>query len=199
MIGLIKHRRCWLLAAAIAVACYFLVPKLIWVWRQWQTLDRATAAAAPILGQKIEWATTDLDGAPHSLAEYRGKVVVLDFWYAGCGHCLDAIPKLIGVADEFKTKPVILLGVNTDQGADEERRGRVLNYLKENHFNMYASLHSEHEGARLHEQYRVTLWPTVVVLDQQGTARFVHCGNVPWLESSLTSEIGELLSEEREP
>ena len=61
------------------------------------------------------WTTTDLAGQKHSLEDYRGQVVALDFWYRGCGWCLRAMPQVKALADQFHGQPVVILGVNTDQ------------------------------------------------------------------------------------
>ena len=50
---------------------------------------------AAVLGQDAaEWETKDLDGKTHALKDYRGKVVILDFWYRGCGWCIRAMPQM---------------------------------------------------------------------------------------------------------
>ena len=69
-----------------------------------------------VLGQPAaDWETKDLDGKTHSLKGYRGKVVILDFWYRGCGWCIRAMPQVKELAEEFKGQPVAVLGMNTDR------------------------------------------------------------------------------------
>ena len=41
-----------------------------------------------------DWEAKGIDGTVHRLSEYRGKVVVMDFWYRGCGWCMGAMPKI---------------------------------------------------------------------------------------------------------
>ncbi len=169
---------------------YVAVPRIAWLWRVYSDISAAKAVSAAVIGEpSAEWRTIDLDGTPHALADYRGKVVVLDFWYAGCGHCLNAMPKMIALAEEFKHEPVVVLGVNTDTGEEEARRQRVLDAM---HL-AYPTLRDAHDGARIHEAYKVTLWPTIVVLDQRGVVKHVHCGDLPWLKDALAGEIRELI------
>jgi thiol-disulfide isomerase/thioredoxin len=55
----------------------------------------------------------DLDtGKPVKLADFRGKVVVLDFWGYWCGPCIGSMPELIKVHDQFKDRPVVILAVH---------------------------------------------------------------------------------------
>ena len=67
------------------------------------------------------WDTKDLDGNPHALKDYLGKVVILDFWYRGCGWCVRAMPQVKEVAAHFADKPVVVLGMNTDAEATDAK------------------------------------------------------------------------------
>jgi thiol-disulfide isomerase/thioredoxin len=55
----------------------------------------------------------DKDGAPVRLSDYKGKVVVLDFWATWCGPCQESLPHTNAVARQFKDKGVVVLAVNT--------------------------------------------------------------------------------------
>ncbi|MBM4049319.1 MAG: TlpA family protein disulfide reductase, partial [Planctomycetes bacterium] len=68
-----------------------------------------------------QWGTTDLDGKKHALDDYRGKVIVLDFWYRGCGWCIKAMPQIKQVVDHFRDRPVAVLGMNTDRKEEDAR------------------------------------------------------------------------------
>lgn len=68
-----------------------------------------TAAPAP------ELAVLDLDGSMVKLADYRGKVVLLNFWINGCGPCLAEMPVLDAVYRDRKAEGFTVLGINTGQ------------------------------------------------------------------------------------
>lgn len=131
------------------------------------------------------WATTDLDGQKHALADYRGKVVALDFWYRGCGWCMVAMPQIKALADQFRGKPVVILGMNTDR-KDEDARF-VMNKLNLN----YLTLH----GTRIPEKYGVQGFPTFIVIDQKGIVRARHVGYSPTLRKDMAESISSLLSD----
>src|SRR5207248_2928831 len=77
---------------------------------------------ASLLGKPAaDWSTTDLDGKRHALADYRGKVVILDFWYRTCFWCVRAMPQVKEVAAQFKGRPVVVLGMNTDAKEEDAR------------------------------------------------------------------------------
>ena len=68
-----------------------------------------------LIGKPSEdWKTEDLAGHPRSLEDYRGKVVVLDFWYRGCGWCIRAMPQFKQLSDEFPKDKVAVIGMNND-------------------------------------------------------------------------------------
>jgi thiol-disulfide isomerase/thioredoxin len=60
-------------------------------------------AAAP------DFPATDVDGKPVKLSDYRGKVVVLDFWATWCGPCLASLPHTQEVAAKYKDQGVVVL------------------------------------------------------------------------------------------
>jgi thiol-disulfide isomerase/thioredoxin len=66
----------------------------------------------------IEFSGTDLDGKAISSADYAGKVLVVNFWYAGCAPCRAEAPDLAKVAAEVAGKDVAFLGVNVRDGAE---------------------------------------------------------------------------------
>lgn len=135
--------------------------------------------------EAAEWSTTDLDGANHSMAGYRGKVVVLDFWYRGCGWCIKAMPQIKELVEQYRGKPVAVLGMNTDQ-KDEDARF-VIEKLELN----YATL----KAKGLPEKFGVQGFPTLVVIDQKGIVRKRHVGYSPKLRQDLVEVIDGLLKE----
>lgn len=134
-----------------------------------------------------EWETTDIDGGKHSMSGYRGKVVVLDFWYRGCGWCIRAMPQIKEVADHFRDRPVAILGMNTDR---EEKDARfVIDKLALN----YPTL----KATGLPEKYHVRGFPTLIIIDQKGVVRGRHVGYAPDLRETLTKTIDSLLANEK--
>lgn len=137
-----------------------------------------------LLNQPSEpWETTDLDGATHALAGYRGKVVVLDFWYRGCGWCIKAMPQLKEVVAHYRGQPVAVLGINSDRAEADARF--VMQKLDLN----YPTL----KARQIPQQYHVSAWPTLILLDREGIVRRIHVGYSPNLRAELIGWIDELL------
>jgi thiol-disulfide isomerase/thioredoxin len=142
---------------------------------------------AEILGKPAaDWASTDLDGKPHKLADYAGKVVVLDFWYRGCGWCIRAMPQISQVAEEHAGAPVAVLGMNTDSDIEDAKFVAEAMKLK------YPSIQIDRE---LPQKYGVSGFPTCVIVDKAGVVRDMHVGYSATLLESLNASIERLLKE----
>jgi thiol-disulfide isomerase/thioredoxin len=140
---------------------------------------------AKVLGQPaVDWESTDLDDKPHKLADYKGKVVVLDFWYRGCGWCIRAMPQINQVAEEYAGAPVAVLGMNTDSDIEDAKFVAEAMKLK------YPSVRIDRE---LPPQYGVRGFPTCVIIDQAGVVRDMHVGYSATLRESLKGSIDRLL------
>lgn len=134
-----------------------------------------------------DWTTTDFAGRTHSLQDYRGKVVVMDFWFRGCGWCILAMPQIKQLAEDFAGKPVAILGMNID--SQETDATFVIDTLHLNYPNLRA--------ADIAKRYEIQGFPTLLVLDGQGVIRNVHAGFEPDLRQKIAAEIGSLLAEPR--
>jgi thiol-disulfide isomerase/thioredoxin len=133
------------------------------------------------------WTTTDLAGQKHSLEDYRGQVVALDFWYRGCGWCMRAMPQVKALADQFHGQPVVILGMNTDQ--KDANAQFVVDKLQLN----YLTLH----GTGIPEKYGVQGFPTFILIDQKGIVRARHVGYSPTLHDEMAKTITSLLAESK--
>ncbi len=75
--------------------------------------------AAPGPGETLELAFTALDGTAINLADYRGKVVLVDFWATWCVPCLKAMPALKAAYAEFHDRGFDIIGISLDDDKDK--------------------------------------------------------------------------------
>lgn len=132
-----------------------------------------------------DWETTDFTGRKYSLKEYRGKIVVLDFWYLKGGNSIQAMPQIKDIAAHYKDKPVAVIGMNVDR--QEANAIRVIKGMSLQYLNLRAGALTAHYG--------VQGYPTVVVIDKQGIVRKFHVGFSPTLRKDLIREIDTLLAD----
>lgn len=88
----------------------------------------AEREAASVLGQTIELKLKDLFGAEQSLSQFKGRIVVLNFWATYCVPCRKEMPDLAAIQNEYAALGVQVIGASTDEAAD---RPKVLQFIKE--------------------------------------------------------------------
>ncbi len=116
-----------------------------------------------------EFTAPALDGGEDvSLADYRGKVVYLDFWASWCAPCLQSLPQLEALQHELGPRGFQVVAVNVDQ--DPVKARRLLAKLDIG----YPSA-SDPKG-ELPGKYELPTMPTSFVVDANGVIRIVHSG-----------------------
>ena len=103
----------------------------------------------------------DLDGNPLRLSDYRGKVVLLSFWFTGCGPCLASIPEEQELVERFRDEPFALLGVCRDRDVAKSKQ------TAEEHGITWPCWFDGNPGA-ITDAYNVTGFPTFYLLDAEG-------------------------------
>jgi thiol-disulfide isomerase/thioredoxin len=137
-----------------------------------------------VVGKQAEaFDTKDIDGKSVKLTELKGKVVVLDFWYRGCGWCIKAMPQMNGLAEDFAGKPVAIFGMNTDRNEEDAR------FVIEKMGLKYPTL----KATGLPEKFGVQGFPTLIVIDQEGKVHDMHVGYTSTLREDVGRQIKSLL------
>jgi thiol-disulfide isomerase/thioredoxin len=148
--------------------------------------EEASRRAEVVGRPSADWETKDLEGKPHMLKDYRGKVVILDFWYRGCGWCIRAMPQVKQLAEDFRDQPVAVLGMNTDRNEEDAQ------FVVEKMGLRYPNLKAE----GLPQKYGVRGFPTLVIIDPEGTVQDLHVGYSPTLRQEVAEVIKGLLEKQ---
>jgi len=110
----------------------------------------------------------NLDGVEVSLGEFRGSVVILDFWATWCKPCTKTFPELHVLQQAYEDQGVVLLGISLDKSAQRAR-----DHLVENGFATDNVLWGSLEEAReIKELFGVGGIPRTFVIDRAGYIRF---------------------------
>lgn len=122
----------------------------------YQIPDRPTLLA---VGEPApDWTLTDASGTSHTLSEYRGKAVVLDFWATWCGPCIRTMPEIQRLHEKYLREGLIVLGVNSWEESNSSA------YMKSQGFTYGLLL----KGEEIAKAYRVDTLPTVYVIGGDG-------------------------------
>jgi len=113
-----------------------------------------------------DWRLTDADGKVHSLADYRGKVVVMDFWATWCGPCAEVMPRMQKLHEKLAGKGVVVFGVNAWEKSDPVAA------MKKKRLTYDLLL----KGEDLAGPYKITTLPVVYIVGADGKIIYCHEG-----------------------
>ena len=127
----------------------------------------------------------DLAGKRHSLEDYRGKVVVVNFFGTWCPPCLQEMPSLLLLAEALKDQPFVVLAVDVGDSA-----ARLRQVFGEEREAFTLLLDSTQSAVR---SWGATAFPISFVLDPDGRIRYSAEGPVKWDDLKVAKPIVELL------
>ena len=150
---------------------------------------------APELAAVDRW----FPGAPQTLANMRGKVVLLDFWATWCAPCIDAFPSLIEWHQNYKQDGFVILGVTKYHGeaegfsVDKPTEIEFLQRFKKAHRLPYDFVVARDNTNQT--TYGAGAIPTAALIDRKGVVRYIETGSSPRREEEIRREIEKLLAE----
>ena len=127
----------------------------------------------------------DTKGVPVKLSDYRGRVVLLNFWYSTCFPCRMETPDLIALYQAYKERGLVVLGINTDPLIMPADAGGMLQRFIDTYKIPYPVLVADR---KVYEDYgRTPIAPITLLVDRQGTIARVFWGATrgPVFESSV--------------
>jgi peroxiredoxin len=113
----------WIIAAVAAVGAGVLAASMMLGPSYSVTVDNDRVMRGDKPGCKsegtanLDFTLKDMEGAPVRLADYKGKVLVLNFWATWCPPCKAELPGIIEVHSQYKDKGVVILGISEDDDA----------------------------------------------------------------------------------
>ena len=141
------------------------------------------AAAADV--QAPSFTLQSVDGKAVSLAQFKGDVVMINFWASWCGPCRQEMPLLDSIYKQYKDMGFVLLGVNVEPNSRNADA-----WLKKTPVSYPVLYDPKSEVSQL---YQVQAMPTTVIIDRQGIVRYVHNGYLPGDENQYMNSIRALI------
>lgn len=121
------------------------------------------------------------------LSEYRGDVVMINFWATWCGPCRQEMPLLDELYSRYERVGFNLLGVNIDDDSN-----RAMDMIRELGVNFPVLFDARKEVSKM---YDVDAMPVTVLVDREGKVRYVHQGYKPGYEQMYLDQVRALLRE----
>lgn len=134
----------------------------------------------------------DISGRMHRLSDYRGKVVIINFWASWCPECIEEMPSLDGLYAKLRKQDLVVLGIASDR-----KKEPVLEVLRK--VPVTYPLLPETNGGVFIRKYTVLGLPTTVVVDRAGTIAERFVGRTDFGAASFSRKIQELLNTGRRP
>lgn len=110
---------------------------------------------------------------PLSLADLRGRVVVVDFWTSCCINCLQTLPTLKKLEEDFAGLPFVVVGIHSPKFDEEQDAERLVDIVLDNRIAHPVASDPE---MKVWNAWGVAAWPTVAVLDTNGRALWAGAG-----------------------
>ena len=146
------------------------------------------ASSGNLTGQSApDFALKSSTGENLRLSEFRGDVVMVNFWATWCGPCRQEMPLLDELYSRYGRVGFSLLGVNIDDNSS-----KAMDMVSELGVTFPVLFDSRKEVSKL---YEVDAMPVTVLIDREGTVRYVHQGYKPGYEEKYLDQIRSLLRE----
>jgi thiol-disulfide isomerase/thioredoxin len=127
----------------------------------------------------------DLDGRLHALEDYRGKVVLVNFWATWCEPCRDEMPSIERLRASLAGRPFAVLAVNL-----AEPESRVRGFLNQVSLAFPVLLDRDRTASRA---WKARYLPSTFIVGPDGRVRYSYFGELDWSRESVRNAIAALL------
>ena len=154
-----------------------------------QKLKNITRLLQPYKGKLIpeNFTLQDINQKNQTLFDYKGKVILLNFWASWCPPCIKEIPSMIKLQQKLKNNPFKILAINL--GEDKEA---ISKFAKKYKINFSILLDPNQKEAKL---WKIFAFPTSFIIDKTGKIRYSIAGGFQWDSAEGEEIINTLMNE----
>jgi peroxiredoxin len=134
-----------------------------------------------------DFTLTAQSGKPVGLTQFKGQVVMLNFWASWCGPCRQEMPLLDSIYKKYGKLGFTMIGVNVEPDSKAAN-----DWLKQTPVTFPILYDTDSKVSKL---YGVSGMPSTVIVDRKGTVRMIHRGYKPGDEEEYLSSIRSLMRE----
>jgi peroxiredoxin len=127
----------------------------------------------------------DLDGQPLSISQFKGKVVLIDFWATWCGPCVAELPNVLAAYEKHHAKGFEIVGISLDQD-----RNKLKDFIDRKKMTWPQYFDGEGWDSKLGRKYGITSIPATFLLDREGKIVGRNLRG-PALEAAVAKALGE--------
>lgn len=119
-----------------------------------------------------------------TLSQFRGQVVVLNFWATWCPPCVEEMPSLVQMQQKMKDKGITVLAISVD--VDD---GAYKKFLQDHNVNLLAVRDADQKSSDLYGTFK---FPETYIIDRNGVVRRKFIGAVDWTEPDVIEYLEKL-------
>lgn len=119
-----------------------------------------------------------------TLSQFKGQVVVLNFWATWCAPCVEEVPSLLQMQQRMKSKGVTVVAVSVDVDESKYRQ-----FVKDHSVNLLTVRDADQKSNALYGTFK---FPETYVIDRNGVMRRKFIGAVDWTEPDIIDFLGKL-------
>jgi len=143
-----------------------------------------TGTRPPRIGSAAPDITVQDSQTKVTLSQYRGQVVVLNFWATWCPPCVEEIPSLVEMQRRMKAKGVTVIAVSVDVDENAYKQ-----FVKDHNVNLLTVRDPTQKSNDLYGTFK---FPETYVIDRKGIMRRKFIGAVDWTAPDITEFLGKL-------
>ncbi len=151
------------------------------------TLPHYRQGESSVAGKTAEDIPLDINGKSEHLTDFRGKVVVLNFWATWCQPCVEEVPALIELNKRISNRNGVVLGVSVDEDPTAYQK-----FLVDHAINFPTSRDASKKYA---QDYGTLMYPETYIIDRRGKIARKVIGPQDWNSAEMVAYFDALLAQ----